>query len=209
MNTNNINLKGIYLYPIWVRLWHLLHALLIIALIITGTSMQFSGTPNNVLQFELAVKLHNIFGIILSIDYVIFFFANLFSSNRRHYVIKLKGMFERLKKQALFYSVGIFKNEEHPFPVTYDSKFNPLQHFSYIIIMYVCLPIVAFSGFGLLFPESIIDKFLGFSGLFVTDLFHIICGFIISIFLLIHVYFCTIGHSPVSNFKSMITGWHK
>ena len=209
MSTNNKEFRGIYLYPVWVRIWHIINALLIITLIITGTSMQNSGTINHLIQFSTAVKIHNLSGIVLSVSYLLFLFGNILSENGKHYKIQLKGIFTRLKKQALYYSAGIFKGQNPPFPVTTESKFNPLQHFSYVIIMYICVVFVIVSGFGLLFPETIVDRFMGFSGLFLTDLLHIFVGFIISIFLLIHVYFCTIGHSPVSNFKSMINGWHE
>jgi len=52
-------------------------------------------------------------------------------------------------------------------------------------------------------------KFLGVSGLHLTDLFHIFIGFLISVFMFIHIYFCTIGKTPLSNFKGMINGYHE
>jgi len=35
-----------YLYPKWIRLWHLFNALLFILLIVTGISMQYTGRNN-------------------------------------------------------------------------------------------------------------------------------------------------------------------
>jgi thiosulfate reductase cytochrome b subunit len=65
------------------------------------------------------------------------------------------------------------------------------------------------SGWGLLYPEVTVTGFLGLSGLDMTDLLHIVSGFGISIIMCVHIYFCTIGKSPVSNFKSMISGYHE
>jgi thiosulfate reductase cytochrome b subunit len=59
----------------------------------------------------------------------------------------------------------------------------------------------------MLFPEIIVQKVFGVSGLFLTDLVHIITGFIISLFLIVHVYFCTMGIKLTSLFKGMINGW--
>ena len=35
-----------YLYPKWIRIWHLLNALMFIVLIVTGLSMQYTGKEN-------------------------------------------------------------------------------------------------------------------------------------------------------------------
>ena len=78
-----------YLYPKWIRLWHVLNAVLFLVLIITGISMQYTGKENSsyVVSFAKAVKLHNFAAIILIINYIIFVTGNLFTSNGRYYKI--------------------------------------------------------------------------------------------------------------------------
>jgi len=71
------------------------------------------------------------------------------------------------------------------------------------------VPVMAVSGLGLLYPDVIPTQLFGISGLHLTDLFHILAGFIISIFMFVHIYFCTIGKTATSNFKSMLTGYHE
>ena len=68
---------------------------------------------------------------------------------------------------------------------------------------------MAVSGLGLMYPDVIPIQIVGISGLHLTDLFHIISGFIISLFMFVHIYFCTIGKTPKSNFKSMLDGYHE
>jgi len=75
-------------------------------------------------------------------------------------------------------------------------------------VMYIFMPLVIISGIGLFFPDMLPDKIFGIGGIHFTDLVHILSGFIISIFMMVHIYFCTIGKTPLSNFKSMIDGWH-
>lgn len=204
----NNQTERLYLYPIWIRIWHLFNALLCLTLIVTGLSIQFSN-PSTVVKFKTAVSIHNIAGIILAISYVVFFLGNLFTSNGAFYVMEVKGFFNRLMAQFHYYTIGLFRNEHPPFPVTPERKFNPLQQFSYVLLMYVFVPIVILTGFGLLYPEVTINSVMGSSGLNLTDLLHITAGFMITIFLLIHIYFCTIGKTPTSNFKSMVNGYHE
>jgi len=197
-----------YLYPLWVRLWHLANALMFLSLIITGLSLQYSSVEYTIIPFNYAVSIHNITGIIICVGYVFYLFANRFTSNGQYYQFPLKGMMGRIMKQFRYYSYGIFKHEDAPFPVSVGRKFNPLQKISYVFVMYIFMPIVIITGLALLFPDMLPDKILGIGGIHITDLLHILMGFILSIFMIVHIYFCTIGKTPLANFKSMINGWH-
>lgn len=200
-----------YLYPIWTRLWHLFNALLIIVLIVTGLSMQYTDKQEYILVvgFARAVKWHNIAAILLTINYIFFVTGNIFTQNGRFYKIKKENFLSDLGKQLNYYSRGMFRGEKHPFPVTPDQKFNPLQKVSYVLTMYVALPLIIISGLGLLFPETVINRFLGINGLILTDILHITMGFLVSVFLVIHIYTCTLGARPSSLFKSMLSGYHE
>lgn len=201
--------EKIYLYPRWIRLWHALNALFCLFLIATGVSMQFSNPKVPLIRFDTAVSIHNIFGILLVINYLLFFFGNLFTWNGKHYRIDIPGFYQRLLSQFGYYTRGVFKKEAAPFPATKELKFNPLQQFSYVVIMYLMVPFIAVSGLGLMYPDVIPTRLLGLSGLHLTDLFHVIAGFIISLFMFVHIYFCTIGKTPASNFRSMVDGYHE
>ena len=201
--------ENIYLYPVWVRLWHMLNALSCLMLILTGISMQFSNPKVPLIRFDIAVSIHNIFGILLAVSYLLFFAGNLFTSNGKYYKIKFKGYYEQLQSQIRYYIRGIFKGEEAPFKINRERKFNPLQQFTYVLSMYILVPIISITGFSLMYPEVIPTNVFGMSGLHLTDLLHIFAGFIISLFMFVHIYFCTIGKNPVSNFKSMINGYHE
>ncbi len=203
--------KRLYLYPVWIRLWHLLNALLFLILIFTGISMQFASAERSfsLIRFDQAVAWHNVSAIILTVNYGIFVLGNILTSNSRHYRIKKENLWKRLFIQLKFYAFGMFKNEKHPFPVSYQQKFNPLQQISYVMVMYVGLPLIIITGFGLLFPEILVKQFFGVSGLLITDILHISMGFILSVFLVIHIYTCTLGEKPTTLFKSMINGYHE
>lgn len=198
--------QRIYLYQLWLRIWHLINALMFLSLIITGLSMQYGFFS---IRFDIAVSIHNITGIILSISYVYYFIANFITGNLKFYRIKFKGFFNRLFLQIRYYTFGIFKKESPPFPVSAKRKFNPLQKLSYVVVMYIFVPLIVISGIALLYPQIIYDRVLGIPGIVVTDLVHISAGFVGSIFMIVHIYFCTIGPTTTSNFKSIITGYHE
>jgi thiosulfate reductase cytochrome b subunit len=200
--------EKLYFYPVWIRIWHWLNALMFLFLIVTGLSMQYSSPDYPLIRFDIAVSVHNIAGIIVTIGYFVFVVGNMITANGRFYKFKISDIFDQVKKQFLYYTFGIFKHESAPFPLSESRKFNPLQKLSYVFAMYAFVPILIISGLGLLFPETIIPKVFGISGIHLTDLVHILSGFVLSVFMVIHIYFCTIGKSPTANFKSMFTGWH-
>jgi len=197
-----------YFYPVWLRIWHGLNAIGILLLIITGISMQSSIESSHILGFNTIVKLHNIAGILVTVNYLVFFIGNFVTPNGKFYIIKPKGFLINPLKQATYYAWGMFHGMKAPFPLSEKRKFNPLQKYSYILVMYLVVPVVIVTGFALLFPEIIIDQVYTFSGVFITAVFHSSMGFLISIFLLVHLYIASIGKSPLENFKSIITGWH-
>jgi thiosulfate reductase cytochrome b subunit len=173
--------------------------------------MQYTNKQDYVMVvgFAKAVKWHNIAAILLIINYIIFVIGNTATENGKYYRIGKKNFLTDLGIQLKFYSRGMFRGEKHPFPVTEDRKFNPLQKFSYVLAMYVALPLLIISGLGLMFPESVLNKFLGISGLILTDILHITMGFCLTLFMLIHIYTCTLGSKPTSLFKSMLSGYHE
>lgn len=199
-----------YLYPKWVRFWHVLNAVMFIILIITGLSMQYTDKNNAsyVVGFAKAVKWHNFAAVVLVFNYIFFVTGNMLTNNGRYYRIGKKNFFLNLKKQFQYYAGGMFKGEKHPFPVTEERKFNPLQKITYVLAMYVAFPLLIISGIGLLLPEITITTVFGISGLILTDILHITMGFFMSIFMIIHVYTCTLGPTPTSLFRGIITGYH-
>jgi len=201
--------KKIFLYPVWIRLWHIINALMFLLLIFTGVVLHYSSANNNLIRFDIAVGIHNVAAIIVTFNYGIFVLGNLITRNGKFYRHWRKNLVTNLWKQFVFYSVGVFQKEKHPFPITEDQKFNPLQKFSYVIVMYFGMPLLAFSGLALMFPELIAYRVFKIDGLVFYVVLHVVVGFVMSLFLAIHIYTCTLGDKPGTLFKSMINGYHE
>ena len=101
----------IYFYPVWIRLWHWLNALMFLLLIVTGLSMQYSSPEYPLIRFDIAVSIHNIAGIIVTLCYFVFVIGNMVTSNGKFYKVNLREIVGQLKKQFMYYTFGIFKHE--------------------------------------------------------------------------------------------------
>lgn len=84
---------------------------------------------------------------------------NAVGDNGHHYRIRRQGWLERAAKQTRFYLFGIMQGEEHPFPATTQSKFNPLQQVAYVGVMYGLLPLLLLTGLLCLYPQAVGDVF--------------------------------------------------
>ena len=182
MESNN----KIYFYPLWLRIWHGINALGIILLIITGYTMQ-AGNESSLIGFNTSVNVHNISGIVVTINYLLFVIGNMVTGNGKFYIVKPKNFIKRPVKQAQYYAFGMFRGMEKPYPLSEKRKFNPLQKYAYIATMYIFVPVVIVTGFALLFPEYIIETVYNVSGIMLTAILHTIMGFFIFLFLRIHL----------------------
>lgn len=202
------NGKKLYLYPLWLRIWHGTNAIGILALIFSGISLHYSDQGALLLNFNTAITVHNIAGFIVTLSYFVFVLGNIITKNGKYYRVKVQGLQKRLTKQIRYYVSGMFKGEESPFPVSEKRKFNPLQKYSYIFVMYLFLPVLIITGIALFYPEVIIEQVFRVSGVMLTAVVHGILGFLVFVFLLIHLYVASMGKPPGKNYKSIVTGWH-
>ena len=201
-------MTALYLYPRWIRLWHWLNAILFLVLIVTGVSMHYAGTAW-LLDFETAVPLHNAAGILLTLGWIGFVIGNLRTANGRHYRVRWAGLIGRTLAQAGYYLVGIFRDAPHPFRVTADAKFNPLQQLSYLGVMYLLMPLLILSGWSFLFSVALPETLFGVGAVWIVALIHVLTSYLLALFLLVHLYIITTGETPLTNLRAMLTGWHR
>jgi thiosulfate reductase cytochrome b subunit len=197
-----------YLIAPWIRIWHWSNALLILILGITGMSVHFADPDLMLVEFSLAVRIHNIAGVTLIGAYLFFVVANIVSGNWWQFVPKPPGILQRLIKQALWYGIGVFKGEPHPHEPSKDEHFNVLQAVTYWNVMYLLMPVILISGLIYLYPEFAPDTLFGFDGLLPIALVHYLSAVAILLFMLSHIYLGTTGKTVGQMFRMMITGWH-
>jgi len=196
--------RNFYLYPVWVRLWHLANAILCIILIVTGSQIGlYDPVTDSADRLQVRVTIHNIGGILLTVSYLAFFFGNIITRNGRHYRARIKGSAGRLLRQMHYYLGGRARGEEAPFPADSDNKFNPMQKMSYVGTMYLIVPLLIITGWIMMYPASIIELFPGFNIYSFTDILHIMLAVVVSLFVLLHLTITVAGR----DLRSIITGW--
>jgi len=201
--------ERVFILPLWIRIWHWTNALLIIILTVTGASMYFSDPDLIMVQFDLAVRIHDVAGLALVAAYGFFVVANIVSGNWWQYVPK-PGLFrEKCLRQTRYYAWGIFHGEPHPYPPTAAANFNALQQIIYWTIMYFFMPLLLITGVMFLWPDLAPKRVFGFDGLMPVAVLHSLAALVIVTFMIAHIYLGTTGLKVSSLFKMMITGWHE
>jgi thiosulfate reductase cytochrome b subunit len=201
--------ERVYIFRLWIRVWHWLNAALILLLIASGFSLHYAGSSSGLIGFGLARKIHNVAGIALCAAYAIFFVGNIVSGNWLQYVPRTKDFSKRSWLQVRYYIWDIFQGAPEPFPVTPENNFNPLQQVTYWGVMYVLMPMLIATGLVFLYPRLAPDSWLGVDGLLPIALTHFVVGYALFLFLLSHLYLITMGKKVSSAIKTMITGWHE
>lgn len=195
-----------FLYPAWIRFWHLINAVLIILLIITGLFMQFSAS--HAAGFAWAMRWHNAASVLLIISYSGFVAGNIISDNGKYYRMDGKDISPGLRDQLKYLLHGFFKKEDTPHPVTIENKFNPVRKILYLLIMYIVLPLLILSGLLKMIPDMTIIRIFGEEVFISIDVIHILLGLTLTLFLMIHIYLSTISSKPGSHFRAIISGYH-
>ncbi len=193
-------MTNIYLYTRYERFWHWLQMVLILVLLLTGFEVH---STFSLLGFETAVRVHNFVGLTWLIAFAFFVFWLFTTGEWRQYIPTTKKMLSVIR----YYTYGIFKGENHPFPKRKEAKHNPLQRLTYLSLAAFLLPVQMISGFLYWGYNSWHSWGLGTITLKLIAWVHIAGAFSILTFLVVHVYMTTTGHSLFAHIKAMITGW--
>lgn len=204
-------MERIYVHPLPVRIWHMINAAGFVLMILTGTQIRYVGLIN-VIDFKMAVDLHNWIGFVLIANYFIWLLFYLFSDRIRAYHPELspKKHFMKSFLQMQYYGYGIFKGSPNPHQIGIYEKFNPLQSVMYQIVMMLLVPVVFVTG--LLLWD--VTRFYGIvellGGVRVIDTVHVLIYIFFVFFIFFHVYMGALGHTPTAHYKAMfVTGYEE
>jgi thiosulfate reductase cytochrome b subunit len=201
--------EKVKMYPVWLRIWHWSNAILFVVLALTGVRMHFGQRHRPIMSFETAFNVHNLAGILLVIIGLLYFVGNFIGRNQRQYLSKPRDGFRGLLRQAQWYLFGIFKGEPHPYHASPEHKFNPLQHLTYINVMYVMYPLILLSGVALLFPDFLPSVVLGRHGVWWVAAIHWILAAAAIMFLVGHLYLGSTGDKVRDLYAAMLDGHHR
>jgi len=191
--------------PLWLRAWHWLQAFCLVGLMLTGVAMHYADSGWTLVPFRIAVLTHDVLGIAAIVLWVGFAAMNMLSGNISHYIPRGHGIRD-LYRQVRHYAWGMFRGEPAPFPLSFSEKFNPVQKMTYVIVMYVLLPVSGLSGVLLMAPELSPATVMGGGGLWPMALLHLTAGWLLALFLVFHIYLATTGDKVSTLYSEMVTG---
>ena len=192
--------ERLYLFTRFERFWHWSQAALIITLLISGFAIHGSHC---LLDFRTAVTLHESAAWLLIGLWIFAIFWHCTTGQWRQYIPTLNN----LQRVALYYAHGIFTGAPHPYKVSLERKHNPLQRIAYLGVLLVINPLIWLSGLLYLFWGRLIPHMPGWLSLEWLALTHTFAAFLMLIFLIVHIYLTTTGHTPLAHIKAMLSGW--
>jgi thiosulfate reductase cytochrome b subunit len=206
----NVKLRRVILYPLTIRIWHWLHALAVVLLVLTGLQLRFPDVITWVGTFQATVNLHNVFGFIVVWDYLLWFGYYLWKRELvAQYVPTPSDVTRGASRQAAYYLARIFFGDAPPFAPTPEAKFNALQKITYCGVMFLLIPLQIATGVLLWDVGPFHTAIAAFGGTRAIDALHIMIAYIITVFLIVHIYLATLGHTVFTHTKAMIVGYEE
>ena len=188
--------------PLWLRVWHSLQALIFLVLIATGISMHYAGAEWAPIPFSMSVRVHNACGIAMGVLWIVFVACNLISGRVRHYRPKDIHVVHSLAIQIRYYAYGMFRGDSPP--LSPGLRNNHVQQLVYAGVMYILMPVSIASGTLLLFPILAPERALGQAGLWPMAMLHLSVGYLLTLFLVVHIYLATTGETFFSLYREII-----
>ncbi len=197
-----------YLHPLPLRLWHWLTAAIVVSLLGTGWHLRFHGIaalpPHDpVLHWHKGIGLAM---VAVTVFWLVYAMAD--ASRRRHYLIRghdLRGM----AAQARYYLFTMFTGGENPFRPSAAAKYNPLQKLAYGGVMFILLPFQAVTGLLFMDIPPLRDQLLSANLIGFLDVCHVLCSYLLALYLIVHLYMATLGSTWFSHIRAMITGYEE
>ncbi len=192
----------VMVYSRFNRIWHWSQAVSIFLLLFSGARIM---GLHGAMPFGLAVTVHTGVALALVLLWVVVIFWLLTTGTWKQFIPTIAGLGE----VARFYAWGVFKGEEHPYRKRLGRRLNPLQAIAYFALKAVLIPAIWVTGLVYLVHGFWSHLDPGDFWLWLVANLHILTGFAIASFVVVHVYLLTIGHSFREHVRPMINGFEK
>ncbi len=175
--------------PLGIRLWHTVHALLFLPLLITGWHLHYGQL--DLWGYSLSLRLHELLGwpaAILAFAYPLFLFV---SGRLRDYLPPVRGLARAVARELRRYTVGIWRGVPPTGGGSDGTRLNPVQRLLYLPIVVIVLPALAASGLLLLAPNIGLAVATQPQARAVLATVHALLALFATLFLLVHLYMAT------------------
>jgi thiosulfate reductase cytochrome b subunit len=201
-------MKRIYLHSLPLRIWHWSNALIVIILLATGIYLRFSGVAS-LQPHDPYLIIHKYAGWAMTVSFLFWFIYSIISRNLlQNYLMRgrdIKGIWS----QTVFYLYSIFRGEQNPFRPSAENKFNPLQKIAYGSVMFILAPMLIITGLLYTDIDVLRSSIIEWDAVGIANAIHIAAAYALLLFLIMHLYMATLGPSPLSHTRAMITGYEE
>jgi thiosulfate reductase cytochrome b subunit len=194
-------MQRVKIYTVFERFWHWAQALFVIVLAITGFDIHFGW---GLFAFDQVVMLHTALAWGFIVLIVLAIFWHLTTGEWKQYV---PG--GNVISMVMYYTIGIFRKEEHPVERTRLSKLNPLQQYAYLVLKILVIPVMVTTGLLYFYYNQWGAVGLGGLSLQPIAVLHTLGAFALIAGMIAHIYLSTTGRTVTSNLKAMITGYEE
>lgn len=185
-----------YLGPNRMFVWHSLHVIFVLILMISGFGMYFSNTGTSLFDFDARQSLHEIFGVLVTIIYFLFFIVFHLEANR----FRLSYWWRSLLSKLLITKEKATKHEKY---------YNSVIISRYQIIMFLLFPLLIISGFAMLFPLYSSKNVFGIDFYFILLMMHFVFALLLTTFTVIHLFIVLINKKEAKWLHPFIRKWFK
>ncbi|MCB1789952.1 MAG: cytochrome b/b6 domain-containing protein [Gammaproteobacteria bacterium] len=192
--------RHVLIFNRFERFWHWTQAIAIFVLLFTGFGIHGLHPFGD---FETLVSAHVLAAVYLMVLWVFAIFWHLTTGSWRHYVPTSQG----LLRVARYYAIDIFKGEDHPYRKHFWRKHNPLQAITYLALKLVLFPAIWLSGLAYLSYGLWSQGAMTNGALEWVALAHTAAAFAMLVFIILHIYLLTTGHSFAEHVRPMVTGY--
>lgn len=200
--------ERVYLYRTYERVWHWLMATSILALMLTGMQVTFASS-HALIPLPLAVRVHNFFAIVLTLNAFLSLFYHLAAGAIRQFIPKREGLAQQVVEQARYYASGMLLGQPQPSPKSRERKLNPLQQLTYLALLNVLFPFQVITG-ALIWGASRWPQLaVSLGGLTLVAPLHALGSWLFLSFFVLHLYLTTTGHTVFSHVRAMIDGYEE
>ena len=196
------------LYTLPIRVWHWANAFLIFFLMLTGLQLRVPDVTVFA-HYSQAVLLHKYAGFCMGGSFIFWLCYVMGSGSlRRHYLMRGRDI-RGTVSQAIFYGYGVFRGAANPFSPTPDDKFNPMQKVAYFTVMVFFTPAILITG--VLFSDILyfVSYINAIGGLRILDALHVVVAYVFTLYLMVHLYMATLGHTIFAHTKAMVVGYEE
>jgi len=192
--------RQVLIFNRFERFWHWTQAIAIFTLLFTGFGIHGLHAFGD---FGMLVNTHVIAALYLMVLWVFAIFWHLTTGSWRHYVPTTDG----LLRVARYYVFDIFTGADHPYRKHFWRKHNPLQALTYLALKIFLFPAIWLSGLAYLSYGLWSQGASTNAGLEWVALIHTAAAFAMLVFIILHIYLLTTGHSFVEHVRPMVTGY--